>query len=38
MLLIFSLILLYFFYAAILGTLSYQYLKKAQKDKAEAEE
>ncbi len=37
MLLIFSMILLYFFYAAILGTFSYQYLKQSKPDKAEPE-
>ena len=34
MLLIFSMILLYFFYSAILGTFSYQHLKKSKQDEA----
>ena len=37
MLLIFSLILLYFFYSAILGTFSYQHLKNSKQDEGEAE-
>jgi hypothetical protein len=36
MLFIFSLILLYFFYSAILGTFSYQYLKHSKPDDAES--
>ncbi len=35
MLLIFSMILLYFFYSAILGTFSYQYLRKTREQDGE---
>jgi hypothetical protein len=37
MLLIFSAILLYFFYSAILGTFSYRYLKTGKADDAESQ-
>jgi len=37
MLLIFSAVLLYFFYSAILGTFSYQYLKKSKQDQVGSE-